>query len=415
MKGRIVLGGVVAALALTGVWPARAASTPTAVVDSPAEGAIWTGAAPTHFHVTGHADTESGGNVSRVTASFSPDDGNTHAPYVGSQAWTDTRNSRTFDFTVFPDINGKYKMTLGARGRTACGLLGCPSEADGPPVVRSITVAVAPKAPTGTKSSEADGKVTVEWNANNTEGDLLGYLVERLVPTHGDYTCLTTLAVKSPAPETYKITDDIEDLPSGDYRWRIRAVRAVNSETTLGTCAKPGPALNSPASASTKITWTNPTPPSTTTSTTRPGGGGGGGGGTGSTTSTTKPKSSTGTPAPSRTSNPSSRPNLSALGSLGGASNLARTPLLPREVDPGFNELLPFQAGSEGDLTEDDGSALNQTPLQAEEASNGQTTTLLFIAAGLLATVLSMHVLWLKAQVDRMPLEPLTPQDIALP
>ena len=206
---------------------------------------------------------------------------------------------KNFDVAVFPDFNGKYRVT--GRGLAACDFLGhVPARRrhrDHP----AITVAVAPKTPTGFKASESDGKVTVEWDANNTEGDLLGFLVERLTPGNTVYGCIAAVPVDPDRPASYKTIDDIKDQPSGDYRYRVKAVRAVNTDSQMSTCGDPGGPLYSPATTSSKITWKNPTPTSTT-STTAPGGGRrywrpggtGGTGGTGGRPPRHRPKSSTG-------------------------------------------------------------------------------------------------------------------------
>jgi hypothetical protein len=94
-------------------------------------------------------------------------------------------------------------------------------------------------------------------------------------------------------------------------------------------------------------------------------------------------------------------------------TNLAKPPGQRPEDDPGFNELLPFGTGGE-ETTQDGGVALPQGPSEAPDDGGGTTTTLLFVAAGLLATVLSAHVLWLKAQVDKMPLEALVPEELPI-
>ncbi|MBA3653123.1 MAG: hypothetical protein H0W70_02900 [Actinobacteria bacterium] len=408
MRRRLSLGalGAVVALALVGVWPALAAYPPTVVVDRPVENVTWRGTDPTDYHVKGHADTDEGGccAITKVTVTAAPTDHNPHAPYVQTARYTQGGNPhQSFDIQIFPDTNGKYQLTVVATGQQ-CSILGCNPESDGPGVSRNITVASPPNDPTGIKAALADSKVTVEWDASNKEADLIGFYVDRAVGSAAP-RCITTVAADSKATG-YKATDDLKVASDGDYKYSVRAIRKSDSDTQLGTCARPtGIASGSVGDA--KVTWKNPSPPTTTTSTTAPGAGGAGG----TTNATTKPSSgagaSTGSAAASR------RPNLSALGSLGVPTNLATPPRAPGEVDPGFNQLLPFQAS--GGETADDGSiALPSSPTESSGGGNSRTTTLLFIAAGLLASVLSLHVLWLKAQVDRMPLEALVPEEIPL-
>jgi hypothetical protein len=369
----------------------------------------------TDFHVAGHVTSSGGYNATAVTVAVDPTDNGTHKYHPDAQNFQGSKTTENFDVVVFPDFNGKYRVTVRGFGQS-CFLGQCTGEGSNT-ITRAITVTVPPKTPTGFKASASDSKVTVEWAASaNTEGDLLGFIVERLTPGSTVYGCIAAVPVDPERPATYKTVDDLKDQPSGDYRYHVKAVRAVNADTQMPTCGDQGGPVYSPTTNASRITWSNPTSTSTSTSTTAPGGGTGGTGGTGASTTTTRPKSATGGGSTASAGGSSGRPNLAALGSLGGANNLARTPSLAggTEPDSGFNELLPFQSGNQGGGIDEGSAATPDTPLNAAEGGSGQTTTLLFIAAGLLATVLSMHVLWLKAQVDRMPLEPLAPQDIAV-
>jgi hypothetical protein len=403
---RALLGALVGlgSIVLIGVGPAAAAFPPVATVDNPVEGAKWTGGAVTDFHVTGHADTDDSNYVTSVSAVIAPtDDG--PKTYSKLQAFpnrgeTGAGPHQNFDLQIFPDLNGKYSVTVQPAGKTC--FITCGQETAGPAVVRNITVAVPPKVPTGAKATLTDGVATIVWSANNTEGDLLGYLVEQSAA--GDsYKCLTMVAVSADAPATYKATSDLKTANSGEYKWRVRAVRKSGPTSILGSCSKPGTGLTSLPSSTVQVTWDNPTP--VTTTTTKPAGGGG------TTTTTTKVKRSGGGGG-SISAPKTNTPNLSALGGLSAGTGSSPSPRRAAEADPGFNDFLPFPSGS--DPGDDGGAAAGNTALPAAADDNGGRTTLLFIAAGLLATVLSMHVLWLKAQVDRMPLEPLTPEDIPL-
>jgi len=51
-----------------------------------------------------------------------------------------------------------------------------------------------------------------------------------------------------------------------------------------------------------------------------------------------------------------------------------------------------------------------QEALGSNEAQSDSRRSLALLAAGLLATVLAMHLLWVKGEVDREPLEVLTPE-----
>ncbi|HVM03388.1 MAG TPA: hypothetical protein VM263_12020, partial [Acidimicrobiales bacterium] len=94
----------------------------------------------------------------------------------------------------------------------------------------------------------------------------------------------------------------------------------------------------------------------------------------------------------------------------------------PRTVplpDPGFQGTLPFDVpagGEDGEAVEegDVGELAADTPdvreLGEEDASADRQRSLALFAGGLLATVLLMHVLWVKGEVKRVPLEAVAPE-----
>jgi hypothetical protein len=76
--------------------------------------------------------------------------------------------------------------------------------------------------------------------------------------------------------------------------------------------------------------------------------------------------------------------------------------------DTGFEQSLPFKkkgsgGGSDEAAVGQDGTALGATSEQ------GTRAPIAFVAASLLATVVLMHLLWLKREVDRVPLPALVP------
>jgi hypothetical protein len=413
VRRRFALGALVAAVALVvGAGTALAAFPPTVSVSTPVDGTVWKNTLPSDLHVIGTANTNNGDVITRVTVQVDPTDGGNkpYGPYF--QSFPGDSSEENFDITVFPDLNGTYRIRTYARGRHC--FITC-EEADGPGVDREVVVAWPPVTPTNVKATLKDAIATVEWKANDisNEPDLLGYIVERAVGS-GAFTCLKTIAFNDDNPTTYKTTDDLASKPDGDYKYRVKAVRKANAGTLMPTCAKPG-GIASPPSAPASVTWDNPTPPPTTVTTAQGGGGGpgpgggggtGGGGGGGGTTTTTRRRATAGSSG-GRTN----RPNLSALGSLGVPTNLARPPGAAPEVDGGFNQLLPFGSGEE---PPEGNVALPQGASEDSGDDDNGTTTLLFVAAGMLATVLSAHVLWLKAQVDKMPLEALVPEEVPL-
>lgn len=402
------LGLLIAALIYSAA-PAAAAPTPN--ITQPAENGTWDGVGSTDFHVTGVAEPDQSGYITKVTVVADSSDGaNHHYPRSGDKAeqtYSDTTQgkSQPFDIRIFPDINGSYTLTATAQGQTCNILTGC-SAANPGSATRHVVVAVPPKAPAGVGASLKDTVVTVQWNANN-EADMLGYLVERNKGS-GAYSCIGN--VDQGTGSTYKLTDDLKDQDAGDYHYRVTAVRAKDVNSAKPTCKNDGGGLKSPATvAPGAISWKT-----STTTTTGPGGGGGGG-----TTTTVKPTDgltrfggSSGAGGSTTKAGSSKKPNLAPLAGLNSINDLAKAPHLPGatgEPDTGFNQLLPF--GASGTQTEVGGD-LPSTKLPTDSGGNGHTTTLLFLAAGLLVTVLSMHVLWLKAQVDRVPLEALPPGDL---
>jgi hypothetical protein len=413
MTARTLALGALIALAAAlvlgpGAGPAVAA--PAITITAPADGTTWDGTKATDFHVTGVAQTDSGGTITKVGVFAQSTDGGNHRypPAANSfveQQFGNKHQSEQYDIPLFPASNGKYEIDAVATVHN-CNILTC-GDATAANKVINITLAVPPAIPTGVKATLKDTVVTIEWTANSEE-DALGYLVERS-KNGGAYSCIG--AVVQGTATSYKLTDDLKDVDGGNYKWHVVAYRGRDSTSKAPTCKEPGTGLKTSSAATATIPWKL-----STTTTSAPGGSGG------STTTTTTAKSGTGglskygggasgAGGSTSTAKASKKPNLSALSGLSPVNNLARAPKLPTEADPGFNELLPFQKGA-GDAPSDI-SGLPSTKLPADNGS-GHTTTLLFVAAGLLVTVLSMHVLWLKAQVDRMPLEALTPEEIPL-
>jgi hypothetical protein len=404
----LALGALVAFLALLTLRAAPAANAAIAVGPTgPAEGAEWTGNA-TDFHVFGTATTDNSNGCCYITGinvtADSSDGANHHYPKDGqppaSATYTDKKTSQSYDFPLFPDINGAYAVKIVVNGQKGCDNIFFGCQPDTAAAARAITVAVPPKAPTGVKATLSGSVVSVSWDAN-PEPDMLGYLVGRQVD-NGDFRCIAEVD-QSDQP-SYKVPDDLKDKAPGGYRWRVTAFRAKDMTSTKPSCSDGGTGIPSQSSLTTGVGW------KTTTSTTKGDGGGGG------TTDTTKPPAGSGlthysgNSGTTDTSSKTKKPNLSALSGLSPVNNLARVPSGrgAGEADSGFNELLPFAPGSGGD----DPGAISgaDSKLGSAGGDNGNTTKLLFVAAGLLVAVLSAHVLWLKAQVDRMPLEALPPE-----
>jgi hypothetical protein len=94
-----------------------------------------------------------------------------------------------------------------------------------------------------------------------------------------------------------------------------------------------------------------------------------------------------------------------------------RPPVRFEPPDPGFQEQLPFQPGqsaTEGgdDLGTTDELGPADTGMESRlivDHRGQRRHSMSYVAGGLLVFVLMMHIVWLKAEVDRAPLEVLAP------
>ena len=294
---------------------------------------------------------------------------------------------------TFP-YNGEYRVTAKAFGvdRTDPPTA-APEEATHS---WSFFVAVPPEVPTGV-SALANGetrKATVSWKAN-PEPDVLYYGVLR---TYGkgepEAVGAVTAVHGDDAPSTYKFVDDLSGAPGGEYNYAVVAVRR-------GATPSEADDLFSPASNFVGVRMRS----NSTTTTTTAGTGGSGGSGSGSTGGATAGTTRAG-PTISRTG----RANLSRFEA--GLPQRQRIFIPGDPGDPGFDPNLPFdrnpdtEADSAEDVPADQAAIIRERPATATEDSRA---ALLFVAAGLLATVLLMHLLWLKGEVEKVPLETVAP------
>jgi hypothetical protein len=371
MKKRWVLGGAalaLGALSTVGAWPA-AADAPTVTFSTPSEGQSVTEQVVVHGdgHMPDNGDTVTGFTV-RLDSGAGHD--------VGPVAFTGS----AFHWT--PDVpwNGVY--TAVARATGTDGPFDFNGPETGPPASVTFKVERLPVAPSGVSTSVDEQKrvVTISWNAN-PEPDILGYLVFR----GGKGIAYV--------PETTKYQDALKDLPAGEYEYQVYAVREDANPDDKQTLT----------SAPTRTTANVKSAPTVALS--------------GSSTATTTPRSTSGSSGSSGSGNrpPSSggRVNLSGYSNL--LPDRSELPLAPSsrttEADDGFSEDLPFAAGSpRTSIVSGEAAAeqLNGDPVSA--SGDSRPESLLFLAAGLLVTVILMHVLWIKSEVDRVPLEPLAPE-----
>lgn len=301
-------------------------------------------------------------------------------------------------FPVTLPYNGRYKATITATGQDR------PLDLNGEEsstATREFFVAAPPASPTEVKAAvDASARsVTLTWKAN-TEPDLLFYLVQRAKGTGGEFTVLGK--VTEP-----KFLDASTAEAGGQYRYQVIAVR---------NGIKAGEGLNSdPSELSADSTAAVPDPPPPPTTAPAPT----------TTVAGAATPASTAAPAVVPAGSPGAL-TTSGTVDLKGFTNVqsqARRPT-PRVVEPdtGFQSTLPFAPRPDAELEEgevaeeggDLGEVAADSPQFQELGQEGdgadRQRTMAFLAAGLLSTVLLMHVLWVRSEVKRVPLEALIPE-----
>ena len=284
-------------------------------------------------------------------------------------------------------LNGTYRATIQATGRNRIETLtGTGGETR--TEARSFHVVAPPAPPTDVKTvvDPATRAVTVTWQAT-PDPDFLFYVVQR---DRGDGTV--------PVPvgkSTEKVfVDSTTAEAGGQYRYQVVAVRSG---------AAPDEGIGSdPSALSPESTAAVPDPPGGNPATAAGADGG--------------PASPVAANSPGALAT-SGKVDLSGLSTLKTqARRLATSPRTVPSPDPGFKGTLPFapQDQEEGEVEEAElGEMAADAPqfreLGSEDDTQERQRSLAFFAAGLLATVLLMHVLWVKSEVKRVPLEALAP------
>lgn len=383
---RRALGGLgaaaVLALALVGFAPQAAlARTPTIGLSSPADGANLT-QSPT---VIGQAEMQSGWIDSVKITVESPQGHTVPAPRMFDPS--DTPNPLPFQWAPPLAFNGTYKVTAEAVGRDNIELNGPEHSA----VTHTFTLNVAPAAPSGVKAvvNQTKRTVTISWTPN-PEPDVAGYGVYR---EEGD----TIVERKIVKPDVHTVVDDLGSLPAGTYTYHVYAARPNAAGNEFIPSA--------PTKVAGKVTSSPPPPPTTTTVK-----------GAAATT-TTAP----GSKAPALAQR--GKADLSGFASLlpsgGGRLPTVRSTPAPGPGDPGYSEDLPFDPDAPGGAADSpavgDGSdqALGGEALAS--SSDDEPSGLRFMAAGLLVTVVLMHLLWLRDEVNREPLPAVDVDELAAP
>ncbi|MBW3536170.1 MAG: hypothetical protein KY395_00170 [Actinobacteria bacterium] len=387
MRRRIAAAGAAALVALS-LWvhPVSAVA-PTVRINTPGNQEVVTKSTPT---VTGDAQM-SDGRILEVVASVSSADGRP-VPSAHRIAG-DGRSSVSFSWTPSLPYNGQYTVTVRASGEDE------PVDTNGSEsseTSRNFAVEAPPAIPRDVKvRTDPDSReVDVTWRLNK-EPDMIGYQIQRSVDG-------SEWSVAGESDEGF-YRDTRTANKGGKYSYRVIAIRR-------GATADAGVASQPSESATTTV----PDPPGggDDSANDSPGGpdtgpsgdgdasiregssGSGGSGGTSGGSGSSSPRS----PAISR----SGRVDLSGFGSLLDQTRAPEAQPIPRP-DGGFSEDLPFEPRT---ITEPvDGEEFAVPEGGFDDASSNQADMLKFMAAGLLLTVILMHVLWLRSEVERVPLE----------
>lgn len=318
----------------------------------------------------------------------------------GSAVVVSATPSGTMRFPVALPLNGTYTAEVAVDWREERFLLedrtGTATSA-----LHTFDVAVPPAEPSGVTASvdEASRTVTVTWEKNG-EADMRRYEVRR---SHngGDFT--TVGAVDHPEAS---FEDATTAGAGGDYRYIVVAYRAgLDSAVASQVESDPSP----PSTA--KVP--DPPPPPTTAPPAAAGPAAAAPGAAAPGTATTAPGSKPGGVATS------GKVDLSGFANVKAGTPRPVTPRTVPLPDPGFQGTLPFDVSGAGEgdaeaVEEGDTGELADSPgfreLGDEEESGDRQRSLALFAGGLLATVLLMHVLWVKGEVKRMPLEVVPPE-----
>ncbi|HUR17546.1 MAG TPA: fibronectin type III domain-containing protein [Acidimicrobiales bacterium] len=365
--------------------PAAHAGTPTVTITAPGRDQILrVSSFPVSAEVT---------NVGKIRFGLTPVAAGAQAPLSRETTATSTAR-QVVSFNVSVEYNGKYRADVSADHEGGTLDINSPPTAS---ASREFFVAAPPEPPLNVRAVvDPDSRgVTVSWNAN-TEKDLLFYVVKK-AKGDGAYSPLAT----TNGPGDTSVADPSTAESGGEYRYQVVAVRR-GQDADSGVTSDP----SQPATATVPDPPGPPTtagPDSSTPSTTP------GGSTSSNTTGTTFPANSPGALKKSGTI------DLSGFSAI--QSQARRSAVRSTEPDPGFTETLPFGTTDTTRLLGDDEQASSGAgddeevrELGAEDANDSRQQSAAFLAAGLLATVLLMHLLWIKGEVQREPLEVLVPE-----
>ena len=264
----------------------------------------------------------------------------------------------------------------------------------------NYVINIPPSTPTVTANYDAaSGKVHVNWTSDSNAADETFELVRSVDGA-------TNLINISPTSTSYTDTD----VSLGHtYTYVVQASRPDVNGGSFSATSDP---------ASPTATVTTPAPPTPTTTTTVPGAGGQTPGSTGGPTTTTK------LIAPGLKPPSNYTPSKLDLSAFAAALNAAKAKhggssdnggiTSASEADNGYKSQLPY--GSSPPNTAEDGGSQAASPPLTRASTNGKDNvrTAAAVAGGLLAIVLAMHGMWLRAEVKRASLlEAVEPEPLA--
>lgn len=388
----VITGGAAALLVLGGVGPAQAHPAKPQITDPRGTQGQAANAVLATIDAGHSALTSARASITRVGSSASP-------------ITVSATPSASMRFPVTFSLNGTYRATVTVGWEDRSVLF--PDSGSISSDTHEFKVAAPPAAPGGVATAVDAGARTVKvtWEKNG-EADMRRYEVLR---SHngGDFTKVG--GVDHPATE---YVDATTADAGGDYRYLVVAFRAGVDSSVASQVASDPSALTATSTA----TVPDPPPPPTTAPpvTAAVSGAAAGAPAAAPGTATTAPGTPGATGSPGRVD-------------LSGFNNVqARTPrpATPRTVplpDPGFQGTLPFdvpegEQGEGGEAVEggDTGELAADSPsfreLGDEESASDTQRSLALFAGGLLATVLLMHVLWVRGEVKRVPLEAVAPE-----
>ena len=309
--------------------------------------------------------------------------------------------SASMRFPVTLSLNGTYRATVTVGWEDRSVLF--PDSGSISSDTHEFKVAAPPAPPGGVATAVDAGARTVKvtWEKNG-EADMRRYEVLRS-RNGGDFAKVGAVD----HPETEYVDATTADA-GGDYRYLVVAFRTGVDSNAASQVASDPSALTATSTA--KVP--DPPPPPTTAppvTAAAPGAAPG------------APAAAPGATTPAAGAAPSGKVDLGGFNNVQAGTPRAVTPRTVPLPDPGFQGTLPFdlpegEQGEDGEAVEggDTGELVADSPSfrelgDEENASDSQRSLALF-AGGLLATVLLMHVLWVRGEVKRVPLEAVAPE-----